>query len=153
MKIIDFERKGNVIRFSLGEKTAEYGWTDASAYEPYDRCSGLNLYSDTYYGDDWNDAPYQDNAGSVYDRFVKGYRDLVVPFDYLVLEPCESFEEYSKEDMRDRKVPCIILVPPEVLNKARLDYYSVTSFDRAKKSADTIKIYFGDDESVLDLNL
>lgn len=52
MKIIDFARKGNVIRFFLGEKTAEYGWTDASAYAPYDRCSGLNLYSATYYGDD-----------------------------------------------------------------------------------------------------
>lgn len=153
MQIIDFERKGNVIRFYLGEKTAEYGWTDASAYEPYDRCSEINLYSDTYYGDDWNDAPYQDNAGRVYDRFVKSYRDLVVPFDYEVLEPSDSYTDYSKEDMRDRKVPCIILVSQEIFNRAGVDYYATSAFNWAEKSVDTIKIYFGDDESVLDLNL
>ena len=28
MKIIDFERKGNVIRFYLGEKTVDWGWTN-----------------------------------------------------------------------------------------------------------------------------
>ena len=27
MKIIDFEKKGNVVRFYLGEKTEDWGWT------------------------------------------------------------------------------------------------------------------------------
>ena len=153
MQIIDFERKGNVIRFYLGEKTTEYGWTDVSAYEPYDRCSEISLYSNTYYGDDWNDAPYQDNAGRVYDRFIKSYRDLVVPFDYLVLEPSDSFESYSKEDMRDRKIPCIILVSPEVAAKTNLEWYSTSIFEQAAQTADTIKIYFEDNESVLDAKL
>ena len=28
MEVIDFERKGNVVRFYLGEKTEEWGWTN-----------------------------------------------------------------------------------------------------------------------------
>ena len=27
MQIIDFKRKGNVVRFYLGEKTPDWGWT------------------------------------------------------------------------------------------------------------------------------
>ena len=48
MKIIDFDKKGNVVRFYLGE----------------DVCND-------YWGDDWNDAPYEHNAGTVYNRYVK----------------------------------------------------------------------------------
>ena len=60
MKIIDFDKKGNVVRFYLGK-------------------DDLN----DYWGDDWNDVPYEHNAGTVYDEFI----------------------------MRKRKVPCLIIVP------------------------------------------
>lgn len=65
MKIIDFERKGNLVRFYLG---------DDDLVE--------------WYGDDWNDTPYEHNAERVYDEYIKGYCDMMFPFDDLVLEPC-----------------------------------------------------------------
>lgn len=92
MKIIDFEKKGNVVRFYLGD----------------DNCND-------YHGDDWNDTPYEHNAGTVYFEYIKGYTDMSFPFDDLVLEPrdgtCNS--EYSKDDMKDLIVPCIIVIPAE----------------------------------------
>ena len=64
MKIIDFERKGNLVRFYLG---------DDDLVE--------------WYGDDWGDTPYEHNAERVYDEYIKGYCDMMFPFDDLVLEP------------------------------------------------------------------
>ena len=92
MKIIDFEKKGNVVRFYLGADDLKEWW-----------------------GDDWDDAPYDCNAGSVYEQFVSGHRDIAFPFDSLVIEPCEGVTntEWCKDDMRERKVPCIIVVPKE----------------------------------------
>ena len=90
MQIIDFEKKGNVVRFYLGDATKPY------------------------WGDDWYDRPYNTNASRVYDKFIKGHRDIAFPFDDLVLEPCDgSFfsDNVSKEDMVKRKVPCLIVVP------------------------------------------
>ena len=53
MQIIDFEKKGNVGRFYLGDATKPY------------------------WGDDWYDRPYNTNASRVYDKFIKGH---CVPF-------------------------------------------------------------------------
>ena len=64
MKIIDFEPKGNAIRFYLGD----------------DECND-------YWGDDWNDRPYEHNAGIVYDRFIKSTADVFVDLDLAVLVP------------------------------------------------------------------
>ena len=79
MKIIDFARKGNLVRFFLGA----------------DDCLD-------YTGDDWNDAPYDCNAENVYEEYVTGYRDIGFQFDSLVLEPCDGFlnTPYSKDDMK-----------------------------------------------------
>ena len=60
MKIIDWRRNGNVVRLFLGRD---------------------NL--DRWYGDDWNDRPYEHNAGSVYKEFVSGYFDLTFGFDEI----------------------------------------------------------------------
>ena len=57
MKIIDFSKKGNVVRFYLGE----------------DNCKD-------YWGDDWNDFPYEHNAGCVYDEYIAGIVDIAFPF-------------------------------------------------------------------------
>lgn len=93
MKIIDYHKKGNVVRFFLGA----------------DDCFD-------YWGDDWNDAPYDCNAGSVSDRYIVGHKDYFFPFDDLVLEPCDGAFNcwYTKEDMKKRRVPCIIVVPKEI---------------------------------------
>ena len=119
MQIIDFIRKGNMVRFLLGDASSDY------------------------WGDDWNDAPYDCNAGEVYDRYVKGHRDMIFPFDDLVLEPCDG--EYgdtwvTKEDMKNRRVPCIIVVPKALYE----DTYKDAFHDWV--GADGVqKFFFGDE--------
>ena len=120
MQIIDFKRKGNIVRFYLG---------DASSY---------------YWGDDWNDRPYEHNAGQVYEEFIKGYKDIAFDFDDLVLEPANgawnSNSRWSKEDMVARRVPCIIAVPKEVHHDSWDD-----AFDTWAGAEGIKKYYFGDE--------
>lgn len=103
MKIIDFEHYGNVIRLYLGA----------------DDCKD-------YWGDDWNDAPYEHNAGRVYEEYIKGYVEFAFPLKYNVCEACDGYfnSPFSKQDMINRKIPCL------------------TIFASAEPE---IKIYFGDD--------
>ena len=118
MKIIDFAKKGNVVRFYLGEDSL----TD-------------------WYGDDWDDCPYEHNAGRVYDQYVAGHLDMTFPFEFLVLEPCDGYlnSGYCKDDMIARKVPCIIAVPGELAEKSWWDDFNHWS------GADGVKrFYFGD---------
>lgn len=126
LKIIDFERKGNVVRFYLGAAD----------------CAD-------YLGDDWNDAPYDCNAGTVYDQYVSGTKDVAFPFDSLVLEPSSEWNGtnryFSKEDMKLRRVPCIIVVPADVRGDSWLERFTDwIGCDGVKK------IYFGDTVEVLD---
>lgn len=118
MQIIDFSRKGNVVRFYLGENTREVT------------------------GDDWDDAPYSCNAGTVYDEYVKGIKDIPFPFDDLVLEPSSGAfnEPYSKEDMQKRIIPCIIVVPKELTEDSWYD-----DFEHWKGADGVKKFYFGDE--------
>ena len=103
MKIIDFEHYGNVIRLYLVADDCE-----------------------DYWGDDWNDAPYEHNAGRVYEEFIKGYVEFAFPLKYNVCEACDGYfnSPFSKQDMINRKVPCL------------------TIFASAEPEN---KIYFGDD--------
>lgn len=120
MKIIDVDRKGNLVRFYLGA----------------DDC-------DDYWGDDWDDAPYEHNAGTVYDRFVTGVRDVAFAFDAYVLEPCNGVDNssFSKEDMIKRRVPCLIVVPPELTKESFNDW----NFYYWLGNAGVRKYYFGDE--------
>ena len=85
-EIIDFEKKGNLVRFYLGKNGKQWG-------------------------DDWDDAPYEHNAEGVYDEFVKGYCDIVVDFDCEVNELNEALEvantKYCKDDMKKRAIYCL----------------------------------------------
>lgn len=126
MKIIDFDTKGNVVRFYLGD----------------DNCND-------YWGDDWNDAPYEHNAGSVYDRYITKYIDMYFPFDSLVLEPQDDWRNncnsnYSKEDMKKGYVPCIIVVPSELAGETYDD-----TFGYWVGSKNIEKFYFNDSEQKL----
>ena len=118
MKIIDFHKKGNVVRFFLGA----------------DDCFD-------YWGDDWNDAPYDCNAGTVYDRYIIGHKDIYFPFDDLVLEPCDGVCNcwHTKEDMKKRRVPCIIVVPKHIH-----DEYWDTSFSKFVGVDGIQRFYFED---------
>lgn len=118
MKIIDFERKGNIVRFYLGA----------------DNCQD-------YWGDDWNDTPYECNAGRVYERFVLDHKDVAFNFDDLVLEPCDGIwnSNYCKEDMKNRMVPCLIVVPAKMCIDSVCD-----SFEKWVCVDGIKKYYFGD---------
>lgn len=94
-KIIDFKTKGNVIRFYLGA----------------DDCFD-------YWGDDWDDRPYEHNAGEVYDRFVVGYADIYVDMNLTVYTPEGDWSynrnsPFCKEDFQKRKTPCVIIADSE----------------------------------------
>ena len=118
-EIIDFEVKGNVIRFYLGKNGQQYG-------------------------DDWNDTPYEHNAGRVYDKFIKGVEELYVDFCNLVVTPdidaCNS--KWCKDDMIARRVPCVIIVPSGVLEAD--SSYPIDRFIHWLASDNVIKFYFGD---------
>lgn len=123
MKIIDFRKKGNLVRFYLGS----------------DDCND-------YYGDDWNDAPYEHNAGQVYEEFVVDHIDVVFPFDYAVCEPSEEWcyernSPWCKDDMKDRKVPCIVAA--KITDPS--DWHPCDEFLHWLASDASTKIYFGDD--------
>lgn len=119
MQIIDIQKKGNVVRFYLG-------------------------YNGKQWGDDWDDAPYDCNAGTVYEEYVNGTKDIAFTFDDLVLEPCDGTMNcgYCKEDMIKRKVPCLIVVPKE---KYEEDFIIYNDFRHWIGSDGTKKYYFGDE--------
>lgn len=143
MKIIDFKKKGNVVRFYLGEETPDWGWT-RSDYIRNGKTPDWLKPSDSYYGDDWDDRPYEHNAGQVYEEFIKGYKDVAFDFDDLVLEPADGAwncnSRWCKDDMVARKVPCIIAVPKEVHQDSWDD-----AFDTWAGADGIKKYYFGDD--------
>ena len=88
MKVIDFVHYGNTFGLYLGE----------------DNCND-------YWGDDWNDAPYEHNAGRVYPEYIQGYVEFGFPLKYSVCEACEGYlnSPFSKEDMKDREVQCLTI--------------------------------------------
>lgn len=145
MKIIDFARKGNVVRFYLGDKDPEWGWTNKD-YKRNGEAPDWLKPSDEYYGDDWDDAPYQHNAGHVYPWFVKGYKDVSFDFDDLVFEPADGDwrAEYSKDDMVARKLPCLVVVGSADYDHDGWDG-AMLDYDSALKTENAEKYWFGDD--------
>lgn len=143
MEIIDFDRKGNLIRFYLGEKSETWGWTDPNYKDWIGKTPDWLKPSDTYYGDDWNDTPYEHNAGSVYNEFVKGHFDVSLPFEWYVLEPSDGEwnSHWCKDDMVARRVPCLIIIPDKCLDTH--DCF-IDSFKDWVGRDGVIRVYFGD---------
>lgn len=102
LEIIDWERKGNLIRLYLGKNGKQYG-------------------------DDWNDAPYEHNAGKVYDEFIVAVKDITIPFEYIVLEPADEATDfnskYCKEDFRNRKLPFLVAHHPTDMKDVKTYYF------------------------------
>ena len=116
-KVIDFNKLGNVVRFYLGDKDL-----------------------DNFYGDDWNNTPYEDNAGLVYDRFVKGYVDVAWDLDCVVCEPCDGTwnSGYCKNDFKKQNIPIIV-----VKHLGKDEYmWAYDAFNRCLANADR-KIFIG----------
>ena len=121
MKIIDFDKKGNVVRFYFG-----------------------NDYCDDYHGDDWNDYPYEHNSGIVYDDYIEGWLDIAFPFDYNILDPASDWHydrnsPYCKNDFKACKAPCIVAIKEDKTGFGE-DSYSIALGDK-----NSTKIYFNDD--------
>lgn len=91
LKVIDFKKKGNVIRLYFG-----------------------NINDNDYWGDDWDDCPYEHNAGTVYSEYIKEIMEIAFPFDTCIVEPADDWSyngnsPYRKEDFKKMKAPCLII--------------------------------------------
>lgn len=122
-KIIDFEKRGNVVRFFLGKDDLK-----------------------EWHGDDWDDRPYEHNAGNVYDEFVSGWFDVAWDTDHYVLEPADGAYNsvYCKDDMKNQDVPCIVIAKPQ-----GDDCWDDRRFTRYVASANAERVYFGDKVGII----
>ena len=125
-KIIDFDKKGNLVRFFLG-------------------AAGNN----DYWGDDWDDRPYEHNAGEVYDEFVTGYMDVFFPYEYTVLCPEEDWSfhgnsPWCKDDMKSRVVPCIVAMGECDPDEEHGSWWYDGCFSRVLANDRTVRFYFND---------
>lgn len=120
-EIIDYTIRGNVIHCYLGK-------------------------NGTQTGEDWSERNYEDYAGTVRDEYVGAVKDIYVPYDDVVLTPVDFRNSrkygcgHSKDDMKERKVPCFMIVPA----KTYADEYESDYLDRYLENPDVHKYFFGD---------
>jgi hypothetical protein len=117
MKVIDWERKGNLVRLYFGKDKLK-----------------------EWFGDDWDDIPYECNAGEVYDKFVGDILDVCFGYDMEIYEPCHNKlnSEWCKDDFINNK--SVVLV----ISK---EYYS--TFEGAVMDEVNLKISICDDLDIL----
>ena len=116
--IIDCQKKGNVVRFYLGNDPE-------------------------YCGNGWGKYPYEDNAEPVRKEYILGYKDISFPFNASVLEPSDRHRGeslYCRNDFKNGIVPCIIVADPIKAG----DKWSDGDFDRVLGYKNVEKYYFGD---------
>lgn len=61
-------------------------------------------------GDDWDDTPYEHNAGPIYSEFVNCYMDVLVPFHWRITDFAQELEyyensKYCKNDFKHGDIP------------------------------------------------
>ena len=120
MKVIDFEKKGNLFRLFLGA----------------DDC-------DDYWGDDWDDAPYEHNAGTVYDEYVQGIVYAVMAWAGGVSEPSDDWHyngnsPFSKENFRYGNAPCLLLIPPKEMEY----WWGEEEYTKFVGNKNVVKVYY-----------
>ena len=125
LKVIDWYKKGNIVRFFLGDNDCK-----------------------DYWGDDWNDRPYEHNAGLVYPEYVKATFDVAFQFDTLIAEPYlnVSNSQFSKEDMKNGIIPFLCVLPAESLKHAQeeIKIHGVGHYLDFINSEFTVPIYMND---------
>ena len=150
--VIDIAQKGNVVRFYLGKKEGKWGWTNPDYRDGDGKVPDWLRPSDTYYGDDWDDAPYQHNAGPVYDEFIRGFIDISFPYDCTLITSVDDADytpKYTMNDVVDGKIPALLVFPATFNPWQHRDYdnYPGGLFDQYKNCTDTKiveRIYLGD---------
>lgn len=123
--ICDWQTKGNVVRL----------W-----------CCDQDKYDDIW-GDDWNDQPYEHNAGRVYDEYVDKVIDIYFDFDIVILEAEDDWSfggnsPFSKQDFKEGKAPVFIAYWPH-----ENDYWEGNEYHLlmgAKNTNRIFKFYMGD---------
>lgn len=121
--IIDFKVVGNTVRFFLGRKDFECGWINKDFIDENGKRPFWLKHNDDYYGDDWDDVPYECNAGKVYDEFIIGIRDYYFDVDWIIVEPCsgEFNSVYCKNDFKKREIPCLIVIKNNLALKHEIE--------------------------------
>lgn len=104
LRLIDAQTKGNLVRLYFGD----YDETTKQWY-------GAENPGELPHGDDWDDAPYEHNAGLVYARYVKNVLDVYVKWDYRVFEPNEGYlnSPFTREGLFKDKAPVIYIKTSE----------------------------------------
>lgn len=121
MKILDFDKKGNAIRFYLGKDNLK-GW----------------------YGDDWDDRGCTDR---VYDEFVSEVKDIVIPYKHSVYSPFDFYhneDQFSKDMFKSGNIPMLVIVKDEDKDYKNYEYHSY-DWNSALGDKDSIAIYMGED--------
>ena len=124
-KIIDIDKCGNAVRFYLTKD---------------------EVCLNEYWGDDWDDRPYEHNAGRVYGNYVDKVVDVFYHFDTFVTEASDDWHyggnsPYCKEDFKDRKAPCLIVYEK---NEDEKYYHSTPEYSFLLGDERALKIYYGD---------
>lgn len=123
--ICDWQTKGNVVRL----------W-----------CCDQDKYNDIW-GDDWNDHPYEHNAGQVYNKYVDKVIDIYFDFDIVILEAENDYSysgcsPFSKQDFKEGKAPIFIAYWPQ-----ENDYWEGNEYHLligGKNNDRILKFYMGD---------
>lgn len=100
------------------------------------------------WGDDWNDKPYEHNAGTVYEEYYDYYVDLFFPFDYSVLTPADDWHysgnsPYCKEDFKNRYAPAAIVCDDKVADEMG-DWDISYSKYLGADNGHVLKLFYGD---------
>ena len=125
MFLIDFEKAGNVVKLYFGENK-------------------------DYWGDDWDDRPYECNAGTVSQRFVNDIAEVAFTTLYTVIEPADDWHynhgsPYTKEDMKKEKCPCLIILKQDEDNRFEPCYSEFIG----SRADDVLRIYFNTEKEDL----
>lgn len=121
--ICDWQTKGNVVRLY---------------------CCNQDKYDDIW-GDDWDNRPYEHNAGQVYDEYVDKVIDIYFDFDIVILEAENDWggnSPFSKQDFKEGKAPIFITYWPQ-----ENDYWIGNEYHLlmgAKNTDRIFKFYMGD---------
>ena len=128
--ICDWQTKGNVVRLY---------------------CCRKDVYDDVW-GDDWDDIPYEYNAGLVYDKYISYTIDLYFDWDIVILEAKNDWiyngnSPFSKSDFKENKAPIFIAYWPQ-----ENDYWDGSEYHKVigcKNSNRILKFYMGDNIHVI----
>jgi len=123
MKIIDIKEYGHLIKLFLGKD---------------------DLID--YWGDDWNDTPYEHNAEEVYERFVEKTIEIPISTKFAIASPENDYtymgnSPFSKEDFKNG-VPFLVIG-----KESSFDFLYSNEVNKNEKIAE---IYYNDSKNVED---